>query len=107
MGPLQARPLPLHLGQPPHHRGQPAARYLPCALVEARHSRGVHQVAVPLPGMVRVGRAGQAVRFEVVSRTLSGQASVGRYKHTRAALLALPQPLWGYWEQRGAMSTVV
>lgn len=41
------------------------------------------------------------------SRTLSGQASVGRYEHTRAALLALPQPLWGYWERRGAMSTVV
>ena len=41
------------------------------------------------------------------ARTLSGQASVGRYEHTRAALLALPQPLWGYWEQRGAMSTVV
>ena len=35
------------------------------------------------------------------------KASVGRYEHTRAALQALPQPLWGYWERRGAMSTVV
>lgn len=41
------------------------------------------------------------------ARTLSGQASVGRYEHTRAALLSMPQPLWGYWERRGAMSTVV
>ena len=41
------------------------------------------------------------------ARTLSGQASVGRYEHTRAALLSMPQPLWGYWERHGAMSTVV
>ncbi len=41
------------------------------------------------------------------ARTLSGQASVGRYEHTRAALHALPQPLWGYWGRRGAMSPVV
>ena len=35
------------------------------------------------------------------------KTSVGRYEHTRAALQALPQPLWGHWERRGAMSTVV
>ena len=40
-------------------------------------------------------------------RVLSGQASAGRYEHTRAALLVMPQPLWGYWEQKGAMSAVV
>ena len=36
---------------------------------------------------------------------LSGQAAAGRYGHTRAALLSMPQPFWGYWEQRSAMST--
>ena len=41
------------------------------------------------------------------ARVLSGQAAAGRYGHTRAALLSMSQPLWGYWEQRSAMPTVV
>ena len=54
------------------------------------------------------GWAGQARRSgSRPARVLSGQAAAGRYRHTRAALLSLPQPLWEYWEQRGAMSTVV
>ena len=35
------------------------------------------------------------------------QAAAGRYEHTRAALLSMQQPLWGYWEQHSVMSTVV
>ena len=41
------------------------------------------------------------------ARVLSGQAAAGRYEHTRAALLSMQQPLWGYWEQHSVMSTVV
>ena len=41
------------------------------------------------------------------ARTLSGQASVGRYENTWAMLASAPQPFWDYWEGRGAMSTLV
>ena len=57
---LRGRPLAGH-GQRP----APAPQALP------RPLRGrVHQVAVPLPGLVRVGRAGQAVRLEAGAHPL-------------------------------------
>ena len=39
--------------------------------------------------------------------TLSGQAATGSYDNTRLALAREPQPLWSYWEDKLAVSTVV
>ena len=39
--------------------------------------------------------------------TLSGQAATGGYDNTRFALAREPQPLWSYWEDKLAVSTVV
>lgn len=39
--------------------------------------------------------------------TLSGQAATGSYDNTRFALAREPQPLWSYWEDKLAVSTVV
>ena len=39
--------------------------------------------------------------------TLSGQAATGGYDNTRFALARELQPLWSYWEDKLAMSTVV
>ena len=34
------------------------------------------------------------------ARVMSGQAAVGRYESTRAALTVAAQPFWEYWERR-------
>ena len=39
--------------------------------------------------------------------TLSGQAATGGYDNTRLALAREPRPLWSYWEDKLAVSTVV
>ena len=39
--------------------------------------------------------------------TLSGQAATGGYDNTRFALAREPQPLWSYWEDKLAVSTVI
>ena len=92
----------------------PEAAALDGAVRDAREARG-------LPGAPRgvpPGRLGhypgwflwdEQTRRSDADRadTLSGQAATGSYDNTRFALAREPQPLWSYWEDKLAVSTVI